>query len=162
VPELTVGQRLQVLRYRLGLKRGEKLTQDWLAKEVGASKSSVAKWETDVQPPSVPFLMKLAELYGTTPDFIMKGVSPNGQVRERSVVAYGDGDADPLETEAEEWLERIIAPDMLRRLAGTPTYLDVLYSALDTVARRPWPAERKTAVQALLNQMIEDAQAKQP
>jgi transcriptional regulator with XRE-family HTH domain len=158
VPQLTVGQRLRDLRHRLGMKRGERLTQEWLAEQVGASKSSVAKWETDAQPPGPVFQLKLADLYDTTPEYIMKGVSAD-MVRE-TPAGYPGGNGASLDAdEVERWLETIIAPDMLRRLAGTPTYRDVLLSALDTVARRQWPAERKTAVQAMLNRMLEDAEA---
>lgn len=130
---------------RLIRKRRLSLSQQEFADKLGVSRhSTVSDWERGKAIPPPERLEQIAELVGLAADELF------GDVRPSDIV------------EAEEWLGRIVAPDLLRRLAGTPTYLDVLYSALDTVGRRQWPAERKTAVQALLNQMIEDAQADRP
>lgn len=56
-------------------RRGERITYERLAKQVGASKSSVAKWMTDAQKPEGPRLLRLAEVLETTPEFILMGTT---------------------------------------------------------------------------------------
>lgn len=69
----SVGGRIKSLRMAVAEEVGERLTQEWLAKSVGVSKSTVAKWETNVQPPDSSSLLRLADVLRTTPGFIMEG-----------------------------------------------------------------------------------------
>lgn len=59
-PKRTTGQKIADARAELGRRRGERLTQQWLADAVGVQKGTVAKWETDVQFPSEENLRSLA------------------------------------------------------------------------------------------------------
>lgn len=82
----SVGRRIKELRTRLGYARGKRLTQDWLAEQVGVTKSSVAKWETDVQVPDGTNLMRLASALETTPQYLLSGEeTPEDAVREPRV-----------------------------------------------------------------------------
>lgn len=57
-------------------KRG--LTQNDLAILLGVKRSCVAKWETGVNFPSVPLLIKLSEIFNCTIDELVKGEKENG------------------------------------------------------------------------------------
>lgn len=53
------------LRYKAGL------TQDELAQKLGISKGSVAMWETNKRTPSTGILVRLADLFGVTTDYLL-------------------------------------------------------------------------------------------
>ncbi len=53
------------LRYQAGL------TQDALAKKLDISKGSVAMWETNKRMPSTSTLVRLADLFGVTTDYLL-------------------------------------------------------------------------------------------
>lgn len=53
------------LRYKAGL------TQDELAQKLGISKGSVAMWETNKRTPSTETLIRLADLFGVTTDYLL-------------------------------------------------------------------------------------------
>lgn len=64
-----LGDRIQDLRKQKGL------TQEALAKKVGVSLTQMARYETKgVQPPA-DTLMKLANIFGTTVDYIVNGAT---------------------------------------------------------------------------------------
>jgi transcriptional regulator with XRE-family HTH domain len=165
-----IGEVIRDIRKRCGF------TQQRLADELGmpSGQADISKWESGKGGrPGYEALEGIARLAGKDVSIFQEARSIDRRVWDlldnfkpfaqtgRSSAYEVDERQGPI-GEAERWLNSIVAPDMLRRLAGTPTYLDVLYAAHDTVARRQWPAERKTAVQALLNQMIEDAPANRP
>lgn len=53
------------LRYKAGF------TQDELAQKLGISKGSVAMWETNKRTPSTETLIRLADLFGVTTDYLL-------------------------------------------------------------------------------------------
>lgn len=53
------------LRYKAGF------TQDELAQKLGISKGSVAMWETNKRTPSTGTLVRLADLFGVTTDYLL-------------------------------------------------------------------------------------------
>lgn len=53
------------LRYKAGL------TQDELAQKLDISKGSVAMWETNKRTPSTGTLIRLADLFGVTTDYLL-------------------------------------------------------------------------------------------
>lgn len=73
--DLTVGQRIAELRRREGRRRGERLTQQALADEVGVHKGTVAAWEGDTQQPDGQNLIKLAGALRTSPEAILDEAS---------------------------------------------------------------------------------------
>ena len=69
----SVGRRLKRLRQEVADRTGARFTQTDLARAIGATKSTVAKWETDVQVPNGRLLVELARALGTTPAYLLTG-----------------------------------------------------------------------------------------
>ena len=63
---MTLGERIKEQRKSCGL------SQEKLAELVGVSRQAVTKWETDQSAPSTEKLFKLAEIFGTTVDLLIK------------------------------------------------------------------------------------------
>lgn len=66
---MTMGQRLLALRTRAGL------SQEALAEQLGVSRQSISKWETDGSIPDLDKLVRLSEIFGVTLDELVKGAS---------------------------------------------------------------------------------------
>ena len=56
-----------------GLRIGHNMTQDEAAAAINVSKQAISKWENDRGLPDVSSLGALAELYGTTVDYLLTG-----------------------------------------------------------------------------------------
>lgn len=67
-----MGQRIVRLRTQAGL------SQDALAEQLGVSRQSVSKWETDGSIPDLDRLVRLSEIFGMTLDELVKGASNTG------------------------------------------------------------------------------------
>lgn len=67
---MTMGQRLLALRTRAGL------SQEALAEQLGVSRQSISKWETDGSIPDLDKLVRLSEIFGVTLDELVKGKQP--------------------------------------------------------------------------------------
>ena len=63
----TLGERIQELRKQKGL------TQNQLAKEIGVSHTQMARYEIKGVQPTADTLKKLADLFGTSIDFLVVG-----------------------------------------------------------------------------------------
>ncbi len=63
--EMTMGQRIALLRKRKGL------TQDKLAELVGVTPQAVSKWENDSSCPDINIIPKLAEIFGVSTDVLL-------------------------------------------------------------------------------------------
>lgn len=64
---MTMGQRLLALRTRAGL------SQEALAEQLGVSRQSVSRWETDASIPDLDKLIRLSGIFGVTLDELVKG-----------------------------------------------------------------------------------------
>lgn len=64
---MTLGERL--LQYRTDLK----MSQDALAEKVGVTRQTVSKWETDQSTPEFNKVLPLCEIFGITPNELIKG-----------------------------------------------------------------------------------------
>ena len=81
---LDSGQQRQeetILRHSLGevLKEHRtrcSMTQEFVAEAMGVSRQAVSKWETGTADPSTSNLLKLAKLYGVTPEELIRAVQP--------------------------------------------------------------------------------------
>jgi transcriptional regulator with XRE-family HTH domain len=62
-----IGERIRVIRQRL------KMSQEKLAQELGVANTSVSSYETGDAYPSVPGLIKLAEIGSVTLDWLLLG-----------------------------------------------------------------------------------------
>lgn len=64
---MTLGERLVRLRNQRGM------SQDALAEQLGVSRQSVSKWETDASVPELDKLLKLSDLFEVSLDELVKG-----------------------------------------------------------------------------------------
>ncbi len=53
-------------------RTGCKMTQEFVAEALGVSRQAVSKWESGASDPSTTNLMALAELFGVTPEELLK------------------------------------------------------------------------------------------
>ena len=63
---MSLGERIKEQRKNCGM------SQEKLAEPVGVSRQAVTKWETDQSAPSTEKLFKLAEIFGTSVDLLIK------------------------------------------------------------------------------------------
>ena len=79
---MTMGQRLLALRTQAGL------SQEALAEQLGVSRQSISKWETDSSIPDLDKLVRLSEIFGVTLDELVKGeTAPDAASAERTLSA---------------------------------------------------------------------------
>jgi len=52
------------------------MTQEFVAESLGVSRQAVSKWENGTADPSTSNLLKLAKLYGITPEELLRSVQP--------------------------------------------------------------------------------------
>ena len=62
---MTLGERIKTCRQQAGM------SQEKVAELLGISRQAVTKWETNKSAPSTDNLFKLAEIFGTTVDFLL-------------------------------------------------------------------------------------------
>lgn len=62
---ITFAERLKELREK------DKLTQKQLAEETGFSQGMIARWEHGVHEPTASAIIKLAEYFGVTTDYLL-------------------------------------------------------------------------------------------
>lgn len=62
---ILIGEKLKQLRQENGLR------QEQVARLVGADRSSISAWENDTRQPSYQALVRLAEVYNVSTDFLL-------------------------------------------------------------------------------------------
>jgi transcriptional regulator with XRE-family HTH domain len=82
----TLGTRLIELRKKKGW------TQDQLAVKLSISSQAISKWENDTSMPDIGLLVKIAELYNVTTDYLLG----NKHVSEVSMVSNSKKDLNKL------------------------------------------------------------------
>lgn len=70
---MTLGERIQECRQKAGM------SQEKVAELVGVSRQAVTKWEAGQSSPNTANLFKLAEIFGTTVDFLL---SPDNEAKQ--------------------------------------------------------------------------------
>ncbi len=70
---ILVGERLTELRIK------NNMTQEEFAEYMCVTRQSVSKWETDKTYPDVEKLIKIAELYNVSLDYLIRGQEPNAE-----------------------------------------------------------------------------------
>ena len=70
---MTLGEKIARLRARQGMSQGT------LAEELGVSRQSVSKWETDASVPELDKLVKMAQLFGVSLDELVTGNTASTQ-----------------------------------------------------------------------------------
>lgn len=81
---MTTGERLKELRKKQGI------TQEGLADTLQVSRQSISKWESDAAFPETEKLIKMAELYQCSVDYILRGVASIGKPVENSEGAQAE------------------------------------------------------------------------
>lgn len=66
----SLGEVLKDHRTRCGM------TQEFVAESMGVSRQAVSKWENGTTDPSTSNLLKLARLYGITPEELIRSIQP--------------------------------------------------------------------------------------
>ena len=64
---MTLGNRIQKLRTE------RKLSQELMAEQLGVSRQAVSKWENDLSCPDTKKLVKLAELFDVSVEYLTTG-----------------------------------------------------------------------------------------
>lgn len=143
-----LGVAIAEARRSMARRQRRRITQRQVAEALGVHELTVTAWETGKQKPDPENLAKLARFF--------EAAEPEARpaLREQRV-AYPTS-SERLGNEAEDWLATIVSPDLIRRFAGTPTYVDIIIGAKEILARGSLPLEAKNAVDALLNQMLAD------
>ena len=67
----SLGEVLKEHRTRCGM------TQEFVAESLGVSRQAVSKWENGTADPATSNLLKLARLYGITPEELIRSIQPN-------------------------------------------------------------------------------------
>ena len=55
------------------------MTQEFVAESLGVSRQAVSKWENGTADPSTSNLLKLARLYGVTPEELIRSIQPEAE-----------------------------------------------------------------------------------
>ena len=53
------------------------MTQEFVAESLGVSRQAVSKWENGTADPSTSNLLKLAKLYGISPEELLRSIQPD-------------------------------------------------------------------------------------
>ena len=72
---MTLGKRIAALRAQQNLR------QEDLAERMGVSPQAVSKWENDLTCPDISLLPQLADTFGVTADYLLRGDSAQPAVR---------------------------------------------------------------------------------
>lgn len=74
---MTIADRIQSLRKAKGI------SQEELADKIGVSRQAVSKWESEQSSPDLEKVILLSDYFEVTTDFLLKGIEPTAQVREK-------------------------------------------------------------------------------
>lgn len=100
-----VGERIKVLRKQLGL------TQSELAQKLGLECAAISKYETNRVPLTQESLLKLAEIFNVTTDYILTG---KHTINEPTIIAASTEDNVDLSELTEKGKEYI--KDLVERM----------------------------------------------
>lgn len=59
------------------LRSSRRMTQEYVAEQIGVSRQAVSKWEQGASEPNASNLLALSRLFGITVDELLKNVKPN-------------------------------------------------------------------------------------
>lgn len=79
---MTLGEKLQKLR------KARRLTQEELATQIGVSRQSLSKWESDGALPDTANIITLADLFGVSTDYLLReaeAASPAAPIKEAPI-----------------------------------------------------------------------------
>ena len=73
---MTLGERLFMYRNKVNM------SQEKLAEEIGVTRQTISKWETDQSMPDFDKIEPLCEVFGITPDEIIRGEKNTSEAKE--------------------------------------------------------------------------------
>lgn len=79
--EFSIGTRIAELRSKMGM------TQLELAEKLGVTDRAVSKWETGASYPDIALLPQLADIFGVTTDYLLRGLAT---VKQEFYVDYAN------------------------------------------------------------------------
>ncbi len=117
---MTIGERIQALRHSRGL------SQIQFAEEIGVSRQTVSKWESDAAVPDTEKVVALSRLFGVSTDDLL-GLT---QSDPAPVPEMTDAEADPLPEEEPTQPAPVPASDKPKKSRKIPVLVGVLVGAL--------------------------------
>lgn len=105
------GQRIKHLR------ENKNMTRDDLANKLNISYSTISKYETNVRFPDQEMLVKLADLFNVTTDYLLgRSNNPNPYIKTNSSPAYEINELSPESQEdLEDYIKLLKLRDMQKR-----------------------------------------------
>ena len=101
---MTLGERIKECRLQV------KLSQEKVAELVGVSRQAVTKWESNQSAPNTENLFKLAEIFGTTVDILLKTEEePKQSPAEQIYYLYKMEEEQKRKAAKEKWKKNMIA-----------------------------------------------------
>ena len=94
---MNIGERIKKCRQEAGW------SQEKVAEELGVSRQSVTKWESGQSMPSTSNLFQLAQLFGTTVDFLTKEDSTPEPPKEHVIIKTVYVEKKPEEKPVPKW-----------------------------------------------------------
>ncbi len=67
----------------LELRRQKGISQEELADVLGVSRQAVSKWESEQSTPDIDKIILMSEYFGTTTDYLLKGIEPAARSTEK-------------------------------------------------------------------------------
>ena len=89
------------------LRKQKGLTQIELAKMVNVQQTTVSKWEVGRAVPDYPVLLKLAELYGVSVDYLLGREAITPEERAAGVTATKKVSITPIEEDMLEFFRKV-------------------------------------------------------
>lgn len=77
ITDTSIAVRIQNLRKARGI------SQEELANKIGVSRQAVSKWESEQSTPDIEKIIWLSDYFGTTTDYLLKGIEPANEVEEK-------------------------------------------------------------------------------
>lgn len=65
------------------LRKSKGISQEELADRIGVSRQAVSKWESGQSTPDIEKIILLSEYFGTTTDYLLKGIEPSDETEKR-------------------------------------------------------------------------------
>ena len=93
---MTLGEKIKACRQTAGM------SQEKVAELVGVSRQAVTKWEANQSAPNTENLFKLAEILGTTVDFLLASREAENSPAEQISYLYKMEEEKKLQSEASE------------------------------------------------------------
>ena len=97
---MNIADRIQSLRKQKGMSQIE------LADAIGVSRQAVSKWESEQTIPDLDKIVAMSEIFGTTTDYLLKGIEPVENEGGQAAAATAAAGAMRRNSTARSWPRR--------------------------------------------------------